>query len=299
MFEGSEKKVEIVFKPGTNPRLDGVDWARVVGKANATILSNIRNSHLDAYLLSESSLFVYDNAVMMITCGTTTLCDAILEIFNYLPRESVALLMYERKNEIAPEEQPSNFESDVARISAVFPGEVDLLGDEDGNHIRLFHHRAEDYTAPDDDITLELLMHDLGEGTRSVFTKAQGVTGVRAATSLDKLLPDFTIDDYVFDPVGYSLNGIGRDSYMTFHVTPEQQCSYASLEINYLFPDVPALQGFVQRVLDIFQPGSASLVLFQSHGLRLSDPTGYRSDRFQKTHRHGYEIIFRNYVRTA
>ncbi|MEZ6189114.1 MAG: hypothetical protein R3F62_29460 [Planctomycetota bacterium] len=43
-------------------------WERVVEAARAQILSQISTSQCDAYLLSESSLFVYDDRFALITC---------------------------------------------------------------------------------------------------------------------------------------------------------------------------------------------------------------------------------------
>ena len=59
-FEGSEKKVEVVVGPeAPNLRFLGRDyWSRIVAEANAAIISVISNEVCDAYLLSESSLFV-------------------------------------------------------------------------------------------------------------------------------------------------------------------------------------------------------------------------------------------------
>ena len=48
-------------------------------------------------------------------------------------------------------------------------------------------------------------------------------------------MPDGTIiDDKLFSPCGYSMNGIvpGTDQYCTIHVTPEKAFSYVSFETN-------------------------------------------------------------------
>ena len=61
-FEGPEKKVELALVPGKpSLRSRGHEyWKGIVAKANAQILSTISNEQMDAYLLSESSLFVTD-----------------------------------------------------------------------------------------------------------------------------------------------------------------------------------------------------------------------------------------------
>jgi S-adenosylmethionine decarboxylase len=77
-FEGSEKKIEIIFKPSA-PNLRALGkpfWEDVVWASGAKILSQVSNEHMDAYLLSESSLFVYDRYLVMITCGRTRLIQA-------------------------------------------------------------------------------------------------------------------------------------------------------------------------------------------------------------------------------
>ncbi|HEX4046452.1 MAG TPA: adenosylmethionine decarboxylase, partial [Elusimicrobiota bacterium] len=74
-FEGPEKKLELALAPGQpSLRARGLDyWKMIVGKARAQILSSLSNESLDAHLLSESSLFVADNWLTMITCGRTDL----------------------------------------------------------------------------------------------------------------------------------------------------------------------------------------------------------------------------------
>ena len=67
-FEGPEKKLELVTTPeaGSLRDLGSGVWRKVVEASGATILSELQNDHCTGYLLSESSLFVYDDWCVMI-----------------------------------------------------------------------------------------------------------------------------------------------------------------------------------------------------------------------------------------
>ncbi len=92
------------------------------------------------------------------------------------------------------------------------------------------------------------------------FESARHVTidsGIRG------LAPNATMDDYVFEPCGYSMNGIENDGVMTIHVTPEDDFSYASVEfccydLNMMGNDPQAI---VRKILDVFGPNQASVSL--------------------------------------
>ena len=112
-FEGSEKKIEIILaEPQQNLR-DHSDgrWRRVVRASGAEILNCVSTAELDAYLLSESSLFVWEYRLVLITCGRTTPVRAVPEILEFIDRERIAFLFYESKilnlylNKIEQEEQ--------------------------------------------------------------------------------------------------------------------------------------------------------------------------------------------------
>ena len=78
-FEGSEKKFEVVVS-ANSPDLRSLGeqrWREIVTASGAHVLSRMRGAHCDAYLLSESSLFVFAHKVVMITCGRTRLVDAV------------------------------------------------------------------------------------------------------------------------------------------------------------------------------------------------------------------------------
>ena len=83
------------------------------------------------------------------------------------------------------------------------------------------------------------------------------------------------IDDYLFEPCGYSMNGIlrnestdyGLGEYMTIHITPEPEYSYVSFESNI---PLSSYLGVIQRVLETFLPGKFILTIFANR-VRLRD----------------------------
>ena len=295
-FEGSEKKVEIVFQPSLSSMRNRVSfWQTVVAKANASILSTLKSPACDAYLLSESSLFVFDHSVVMITCGTTSLANAVKTILEEVSHRNIRLFMYERKNELHPEEQPSDFNRDIALFQSWLPGQAVCLGRPTGNHVRLFHY-SRDYVPPANDMTLEILMHDLSARTQHCFRKNQEKTATMGEVAqLNDIFQGFQQDDYFFDPEGYSLNGIRGAEYYTVHVTPQEPGSYASFETNHLFTG--DLEPTLYKVLDVFQPRSFSVVFFQNHGLDFKIGNGYELRGEIRQSFSGYQVLFRNYKR--
>jgi S-adenosylmethionine decarboxylase len=74
---------------------------------------------------------------------------------------------------------------------------------------------------------------------------------------------DVKIDDYCFDSCGYSLNGSVNNHYFTLHVTPQEQSSYVSFETSLREDNTFAR---VQKLLNIFKPSKALLVLYDVSG---------------------------------
>lgn len=66
---------------------------------------------------------------------------------------------------------------------------------------------------PDPDQTIEILMTELDPKVMEIFTKDSCMTGQEATvkSGIDQILPGMKIDDYLFDPCGYSMNGIARN----------------------------------------------------------------------------------------
>lgn len=304
-FEGPEKKLEIIlFEPwqGLRDNEDG-RWNRVVAASRAEILSRVSTESMDAYLLSESSLFVWDDRVLMITCGRTTLVRAVPEILGIVGRENVAFVFYEQKNFLFPEQQPSHFEQDVAELYRLFPGKYYKLGPGNFDHVNVFYwsHAAD---TPEGDATLQLLMHQLPADALDPFCLRSSGQPAEAdrRSGLDRLYERPMIrDGYLFDPCGYSLNAVAGRDYFTVHVTPQPAGSYVSFETNLFEPD---FSGTIRRVVEMFRPGRFSAVLTTSmdaptlstHDTVARGPAGYLpADKSLYEFDCGYGVTFLNY----
>ena len=55
-------------------------WSSVVATLNGSILKSDTLEEFDSYLISESSLFIYRDRVVILTCGTTTLLKSLPSI---------------------------------------------------------------------------------------------------------------------------------------------------------------------------------------------------------------------------
>nr|CAD7401661.1 unnamed protein product [Timema cristinae] len=121
------------------------------------------------------------------------------------------------------------------------------------------------------DQTLEILMSELDPMVMSIFTREESSSAAEATqkSGIANLIPNMVIDDYLFEPCGYSMNGIAKSGcYMTIHITPEPEFSYVSFECN-----VPqaSYKEVISRVLETFQPGKFVLTVFANKASVASD----------------------------
>ncbi|KAI8813331.1 adenosylmethionine decarboxylase [Cladochytrium replicatum] len=280
-FEGPEKLLEVWFKvpagidknDDKHPGLRSVPkpvWDEMLDIVRCKVLSIIENEHSTAYLLSESSMFVYKHRLVLKTCGTTTLLHAIpklLEIASTLcGLTDIDALFYTRKALMFPEKQAwphGKWGDEVVYLDKVFkPAGYEtggyVIGKINDEHWCLYMATPgtqadesdgaenDDDDDEDDDVTLEVLMTKMNPDVLKTFWKVDGdkakeELGERAgsaearvfdATGISRLYPTSLVDDYVFDPCGYSLNGLVGRYYYTIHVTPEDAFSYASVETS-------------------------------------------------------------------
>ena len=298
-FEGTEKKVELVVS-GRAPDLRGLGrqrWREIVAAAQASVLSCLETEHCDAYLLSESSLFVFERKMLMITCGETRLVDAVAELLKDVAAEDVRFLVFERKNEMFPQQQPTSFQQDVRALNKLLPGRALRFGAENEHHLHLYHLERP-FDGEPGDVTMEILMHGLDRAAAALFDLQRGAVDSAAArnVAMRRILPGYRVAEHLFEPSGYSLNGVRGKHYATIHVTPQEHGSYASFETNFPFGDDPA--ELCKEVLDVFRPSAFDLVLFDQGGGSFTPPAGYEV-RSQVTQRIdcGYHVRFLSHSR--
>lgn len=299
LFEGSEKKIEVIFKPHIPSlrKLGYPFWEGVVEAAGAKILSELSNEFMDAYLLSESSLFVYDSYIVMITCGRTKLVQAVEKIFSHFKPEDVSVFFYERKHEVFAQYQPSHFFEDIIYLNKWFDGEAMRFGPEDEHHLFLYS-TSQDYEPATDDHTMEVLMHGVKSKNIELFRK-EGLhmerPEIRELSKVQSLVKGL-VDDYIFDPCGYSLNAIDGPYYYTIHVTPEKIGNYTSFETDAKSKEEQ--QDLASRVIEVFQPRSFDIVLFNSTEAQAIHIEGYHlKKQYKQNLKSGYTVQYLTYYR--
>ena len=293
-FEGPEKTMEVVFKAGVGAEeglraLTREQLDHLCTQAKCTILSKISSNYIDAYVLSESSLFIYKHKYIMKTCGTTTLLRCLSSLLQFADALGMQLTWvgYSRKNLLFPSAQlwpHSNFGDEIKYITSHdklqdrLRGNGHILGPITGDHWFVYvadHSEIEPpvsmtrcqslpaltallagvaapssianpsliASSPSVDRTVNLMMFDMAPEVSKIFFKSSYDTGKEMTTKagIDHLCPGATIDETAFTPCGYSMNAILHDAYFTIHITPEQECSYASFETNTSLPSYASM----------------------------------------------------------
>jgi len=199
-FEGAEKKMEIDFVPitGEDPETLPVDggmrqyrrefWSDVVALLNGTILLHDPQERFDAYLISESSLFVYNDRVIILTCGTTLLLKTLptmIQAAKDIGLE-VSWFQYSRKNFLFPEKQQfphTSFDHEVDFLHKIFPqGRPFVMGPMTSDHWYLFvadFIRRESVNGNrkivDKDQMLNVYMYDIDPAVAQLFMRADSL----------------------------------------------------------------------------------------------------------------------------
>lgn len=306
VFEGPEKTLEVFFRkigggppdvvsPGEKAglrRLSRRDLDKICDRARCSILSSISNQYLDAYVLSESSLFIYPHMVMLKTCGTTTLlrCIAILiELGKRLGLE-IDWVGYSRKNFNFPGDQEFPHQSFFQEMEYLnshrnlcerLDGNGYTLGPVTSDHWFVFvadHTLRSKAAEVDTDRVLNIMMFDVDETVGNIFyyknyqtkkgeSKEEETKRISreqtAKSGIDALCPGAVIDAQAFEPCGYSMNAILFRSYSTIHITPESGSSYVSFETNQ---KVASYKSLINNVIRTFRPKRFVMTLLADEG---------------------------------
>lgn len=170
-FEGPEKLLEVWFAPSPKALPPSVKenglkavspstWEGMLDQVNCKVLSIVKSDHVDAYLLSESSMFVFPHKIILKTCGTTTLLlglrrllriaavDAGFPFHNAKSLDDIAVaatphrVFYSRKNFLFPDRQRgphSSWREEVKFLDDTFEnGSAYMVGRMNADHWYLY-----------------------------------------------------------------------------------------------------------------------------------------------------------------
>jgi S-adenosylmethionine decarboxylase len=207
------------------------------------------------------------------TCGTTTLLKCLALLLQMTKELGMELewVGYSRKNYTFPGDQMwphSSFHDEMgylkshAHLSARLNGSGHILGPLTGDH--WFVYVADQCRRPSylcNDRTINIMMFDMHPSVAQLFFKSECPTAheMTKRTGICDLVPGATIDDFAFEPCGYSMNAILHGNYSTIHVTPEQVCSYASFETN---APLQSYTSTVRNTLNVFKPRRFVMTMF-------------------------------------
>ncbi|KAK9161388.1 hypothetical protein Syun_007729 [Stephania yunnanensis] len=298
-FEGFEKRLELQFSGDDPMKVIGIGLRQlefevveeVLEAVQCTVVSAVGNGFFDAYVLSESSLFVYPTKVVIKTCGTTQLLKSIPLLISHGLDMGLHLCgcRYTRGSFIFPKAQPfphTSFREEVLYLEQSLPNNLcyrKACVMPSKKYYSSSLHSWHVYSASDEHnlvlqsmphhhqhlFTMEVCMTDLdpilarkffqcdGEGNR-INIAAKDMT---VFTGINGINPNALICDFAFDPCGYSMNGIDGLNYSTIHVTPEDGFSYASFECDGSMDNVQVIEDVLNKVAQIFRPGTMSVAM--------------------------------------
>lgn len=324
-YEGTEKLLEVWFRQiqdggssgsgGSHSDLRLIpreELKTLLTSVKCEIVSESQDDDQDAYILSESSMFVSKTRFILKTCGTTLLLEALEELFRLAKKFckfEVEDIFYSRKNFLRPDLQDDRhkaFEKEVEWLDGIFDcGAAYVLGRLNGECWYLYTlDRTNVIQQPDQ--TLEILMTDLDEEVMKHFLDTEGkiASEVTKASGINTILPDAKIDEQLFIPCGYSMNGLlTKNGYVTIHVTPQAEFSYVSFETNVEKEDYSDL---VQKVIETFKPGRFVVTLFANEfakcgssfkALKETFLDNYKRQERQFSQFRCYDLTFGHYIK--
>ncbi|NP_001012587.1 S-adenosylmethionine decarboxylase proenzyme [Excalfactoria chinensis] len=284
-FEGTEKLLEVWFArqqpapqephqskgSGDLRTIPRIEWDKLLENVHCLIISVTKTDKQEAYVLSESSMFVSKRRFILKTCGTTLLLQALVPLLElareYSGFDSIQSFFYSRKNFMKPSHQEyphRNFQEEVEFLNEIFPnGAAYCMGRMNSDCWYLYTlDFPESRISNQPDQTLEILMSELDPVVMDQFYMKDGVTAndVTRMSGIRDLIPGSVIDATMFNPCGYSMNGMKSDgTYWTIHITPEPEFSYVSFETNI---SQTSYDDLIRKVVEVFKPGKFVTTLF-------------------------------------
>ena len=201
------------------------------------------NLHGEAYALGPLNAdhwnaFVYDNCDRPMSEST----DRTLNIMMYDLDPEVAINFWKKQQDIQTDTKKDTAESKDTKESSSSSPSISTT------------------TIP---TTAPSITATTTSETISKLSSLSEVDQITIKSGIRDLLPTATIQAHLFDPCGYSMNGLLFDAYYTIHVTPEKECSYVSFETNVKVTEYTSL---IKNVLSTFRPKRFTMTFLVDEG---------------------------------
>ena len=228
------------------------------------VLWQVSTSRRLAFLLSESSLFVFSHRLLMLTCGRTNMHQALREILDRIApaaRLTPGWVQLSHRALLAPAAQPVPHRTPEASLECMhmlLPKAYETVL---GAPMRFPWYAFTAQLAPVQvQPSIAVYMHGLPQRVCDAYTDPAGAKVYVRHDLHCRLPPGFVpLDTHCFEPQGYSANGgtMQKNGYWTVHVTPQPNATYASLEAGAQAEQHEAL---LSTCLEHFCPRRACVV---------------------------------------
>lgn len=212
-FEGAEKRLSITSDSNFRS-IDKTIWVEILKKTGCTVIDIIENDHFQFYLLSESSFIIGSNFMMIKTCGSTR----PLTILDNMSDVSLKSMLYSHYDFMKPELQPEPYQS--IQNEEQFLKTILDKNCEFNKLNKWFYFKAGSFDAT----------HNMYELVCKNFV---WISHKPIIEIINHFFHNYQLSEKCFEPCGYSLNLLCDRIYITIHVTPQESCSYLSVETNF------------------------------------------------------------------
>jgi S-adenosylmethionine decarboxylase len=222
-------------------------WEKLLTPAKIKIVSEKRSKDIAAFILSESSLFVLQNRVLVITCGASDVLALTRSMLQNFEHSNFNFLTYQRRGLVPPADKV--FENTQKNISEIVKSRFESVTRFEA--LSLFH-KKDKLAFENVPISIQILIFDPDQNRLKSFLQSSSAQRIKAIFANDQggHLQDFAVDSHDFEPIGYSINAIKALGFYCFHFSPDGPSPYISFELN-TFEKVN-LELIIHHVLEFF-----------------------------------------------
>ena len=253
-------------KPDGLKAVSRARWEKMLNLVRCKVLSVVKNENVDAYLLSESSMFVWPHKVVLKTCGTTTLLAGLARLLEiagvhggFTQRNGTNMaepyrVFYSRKAFMFPDRQEHPHKSWNDEVNFMdqmqLRGSAYQVGRMNGEHWYLYLTNANTMLTPPLTPTHERSNDQ--DPIFSQFNSRMGDTGKRSECNdetleilMTDLCPDKSKQWYMDNAIaaataaGECLGGIKEEGFSEGHIlgaVVTEECGLAKIYDKSRFP---------------------------------------------------------------